>query len=180
MFTIGFSINIIWNKIDENTHPLKYTDLVLKYSDEYGVPETLIYAVIKVESGFEPLAQSSAGAIGLMQMMPSTFEWLSGEEHFGEYLPALSLNQPDISIRYGTYYLYYLYQKFGNWNTVLAAYNAGEGNVTKWLAVPEHSDGQGGLTYIPFDETRSYVSKVNSAIEMYQKLYYDQREGLES
>ena len=83
----------------------------------------------------------------------------------------LLLQDPEISIRYGTYYLQYLQQKFQNWNTTLAAYNGGEGNVAKWLENPEYSDGEGNLTYIPFDETRSYVKKVNRAMDTYEKLY---------
>jgi soluble lytic murein transglycosylase len=107
-----------------------------------------------------------------MQMMPSTFEWLTGEEHLSENLSAHTLYDPEISIRYGTYYLRYLYQKFDcNWDTALAAYNGGEGNVAKWLADPKYSDGEGNLTDIPFTETEKYVKKVNDAIETYKKLY---------
>ena len=170
---IGILLNFGWNRAEEATHPLKYHETVTKYADEYGIPEPIIFAVIKVESDFDATAQSSAGAIGLMQMMPSTFEWLTGEEHLREYLPSTALLQPEVSIRYGVYYLHYLYQKFDcNWNTALAAYNGGEGNVAKWLKDPAYSDGNGNLTYIPFEETRSYVSKVLDAEQTYQKIHY--------
>ena len=176
---VGFAADLLWTKVDHTTHPRKYHDIVTKYSVEYNIPEYIIFAVIKTESGFDPLAKSSAGAMGLMQMMPSTFEWLTGEEHLNEGLSSDSLYDPEVSIRYGTYYLCYLHAKFDRiWDTAIAAYNGGEGNVAKWLSDPEYSDGEGNLTYIPFDETRSYVDKVSSASEMYQKLYYAPNEGV--
>lgn len=167
---IGIGIHFLWNLFDEKTHPITYDELVEHYSEEYDVPKNLIFSVIKVESGFDPTARSSAGAVGLMQMMPSTFEWLTSEEHLDENLSALCLTDPEVSIRYGTYYLRYLYLKFENWDTALAAYNGGEGNVTNWLNDPEYSDENGNLTYIPFEETRNYVKKVNDAMEKYEKL----------
>ena len=167
---LGIATHLLWNLWNEKTHPVTYEEIVELYSEEYDVPKNLIFSVIKVESGFNPNAHSSAGAVGLMQMMPSTFEWLTGEEHLGENLSSLCLTDPEVNIRYGTYYLRYLYLKFGNWDTSLAAYNGGEGNVTQWLENPEYSDGQGNLTYIPFEETRNYVKKVNDAIATYEKL----------
>ena len=170
---LGIGVHLLWNFWEEKTHPTTYSDLIKTYSAEYDVPEEIIFSVIKVESDFEPHAKSSVGAMGLMQMMPSTFEWLTGEEHLNENLPSLLLYDPEVSIRYGTYYLRYLYLKFGNWDTVLAAYNGGEGNVAKWLTDPSYSDGNGNLTYIPFEETRNYVKKVNDAKATYEKLYYN-------
>ncbi len=167
--TLGIATHFLWNLIDQKSHPKTYEEIVKTYSEEYDVPEDLIFSVIKVESGFDPYARSSAGAVGLMQMMPSTFEWLTGEEHLNENLSALRLTDPEVSIRYGTYYLRYLYLKFENWDTVLAAYNGGEGNVAKWLDDPEYSDGQGNLTYIPFEETSNYVKKVNDAMAKYEQ-----------
>ena len=170
---VGISVHLLWNfwkdKKTEKENSMHYTSLIEHYSAEYDVPEKIIFAVIKVESGFDPNAESSVGALGLMQMMPATFEWLTGKEHLNECLSVSSLTDPEVSIRYGTYYLRYLYLKFENWDTVLAAYNGGEGNVAKWLADPEYSDGKGNLTYIPFEETRNYVKKVNNVISNYEK-----------
>ncbi len=148
-------------------HPREYTEQVEKYSAEYNIPDYIVYAIIDVESNFDPLA-SSGKAYGLMQMTPATFRWLSSNEHLGDNLYTTSLFDPDISIRYGCYYLRYLFDKFQNWETVFAAYNAGEGNVTKWLSSSEYSDGSGALTKIPFKETRAYVKKVNNAIAYYK------------
>lgn len=178
-FCIAYGIDLLMNSAEEGAYPQKYSEYVEKYAKEYNIPEYVIYGVIKVESDFDPLARSSVGACGLMQMMPSTFLWLTGEEHLDEGLPEEAVFIPDVSIRYGAYYLLYLYRKFNyNWDTAFAAYNAGEGNVAKWLNDPEYSDGEGNLTEIPFSETRSYVKKVNSAIDTYKNLYYEANEGV--
>ncbi len=169
---LGVAVNEVWNLIERKTHPLSYNEIITECSTEFDVPKYIIYATIKVESDFDPNAVSSAGALGLMQMMPSTFEWLTGEEHLDERLSTRKLDDPEVSIRYGTYYLSYLYKKFDyNWDTAFAAYNAGEGNVAKWLKNSEYSDGKGNLTDIPFKETKNYVKKINNAIDMYKNLY---------
>ena len=176
---VGIATDRIWTAIDENEHPQLYAEYVSRYATEYNVPEYIIYAVIKVESGFDPGAKSSAGALGLMQMMPDTFTWLTGDEHLGEHLDFGALTQPEVSIRYGTYYLRYLHTKFDHrWDTVFAAYHGWEGNVSKWLADPDCTDEDGVLTYIPIAQTRSYVSKVNDAVKVYQTLYYEPNEGV--
>lgn len=173
---VGLISNRIWLAIEEANHPTPYRETVMRYSLEYGVPEHIIYAVIKTESGFDPSAVSSVGARGLMQMMEATFgdikRDLKTEHTFDD------LFTPEISIRYGIYYLRYLYDMFGNWKHVIAAYNGGLGNVKKWLSTPEYTDADGNLTYIPFDETRSYVFKVERAADVYQKLYFSNEKGV--
>lgn len=171
---LALGIDQALTKVEEHVYPIEYAEYVSLYAKEYNIPEYVIYAVIKIESDFDPNATSSAGAIGLMQMMPDTFLWLTGNEHLGESLPTDALYSPKVSIRYGVYYLRYLYRKFDyNWDTALAAYNGGEGNVATWLKSPQYSDGDGNLTYIPIKETRNYVKKANTAIDAYKKLYYE-------
>ena len=162
--------------VERETHPMEYQEHVQKYASEYNIPEYIIYAIINVESGFDPDATSVAGAMGLMQMMPDTFTWLSSAEHLGENLSVTSLYTPEVSIRYGTYYLRYLFEKFHDWNNVFAAYNGGEGNVMKWLEDTKYSDGKGNLTHIPFKETRNYVKKVNRNVNFYRDTYYENKE----
>lgn len=175
---LGLTVNLMWDIFDKAVHPYEYYEYIDKYSEEYDIPEELIYAVIKVESNFDPNANSSVGAMGLMQMMPTTFQWLTGEEHLRENLPTESLYDPDTSIRYGTYYLRYLYKKFNcNVDTTLAAYNGGEGNVAKWLKDPKYSDNGISLKDIPFEETKNYVSKVNKEIATYKNLYSEVTEN---
>ncbi len=173
----GLISNQIWLAIEESTHPIPYRDTVMRYSLEYEVPEHIIYAVMKTESGFDPDAVSSVGARGLMQMMKPTFEELTGDRYLREYLSFDDLFTPEVSIRYGVYYLRYLYDMFGDWHCVLAAYNGGLGNVRKWLSDPDCADAEGNLTYIPFDETRSYVYKVEEAMDVYWDLYFSPEKG---
>ncbi len=172
----GFCVDAVWSLLEKKTHPNDYSDIVEKYASKYDIPPEVVFAVIKTESDFDPNATSSAGAMGLMQMMPKTFEWLTGEEHLNENLLTSKLLDPEISIRYGTYYLSYLRNRFFatkevDWNIIFAAYNGGEGNVSKWLSDPECIDENGKLVNIPFQETRSYVSKVNKALDTYKELY---------
>ena len=170
---LALGLEICLSFVDRATYPTEYAEYVEKYASEYNVPEYIIYAVIKTESDFDPTATSSAGAMGLMQMMPSTFTWLSSSEHLNENLSYAELYEPETAIRYGTYYLRYLFEKFKDWDNVFAAYNGGEGNVAKWLEDPQYADGRGGLRTIPFKETRNYVKRVNSAIDHYKLLYYE-------
>lgn len=174
---VGILLNLAWNLFDRWTHPKTYSELITQYASEYDIDETVVYAVIKVESNFQPDAESRVGALGLMQMMPLTFEWLTGEEHLGEFLPVSALRDPEVSIRYGVYYLRYLRDKFPqSWDVVLAAYNAGEGNVAEWLSDPEYATSDGTLKSIPFAETQTYVERVNQAKEIYYKLYYKENQ----
>lgn len=169
---LGIIINAVWNYIEFKNNPTTYNEIVKKYSLEYGVPERVIFATIKTESSFRSDAVSSAGAMGLMQMMPSTFEWLTSDEHLDESLPKDALFDPEVSIRYGTYYLSYLAKKFDyDWTVVSAAYNAGEGRVLAWLESGEYTDDNGDLIKIPIKETKAYVKKINDAIDTYTKLY---------
>ncbi len=165
----GFIIDDICDAIDRKTHPRTYSEYVEKYSALYGVPEEIIFATIKTESGFVSNAVSSAGAIGLMQMMPETFKWLC--EKNGESLEEGMLYDPETNIRYGTYYLSYLYSEFGLWETVYAAYNCGPGRVKEWQSNALYADTNGILTDIPFKETSDYVKKISKAVAIYEKLY---------
>ena len=126
-------------------------------SEEFDVPVAMILAVIRAESSFDPNAISRVGAKGLMQLMPDTFSWLC-EEVLNEPHNAQKIQDSVTNVRYGTYYLSYLYEKFGNWRVALAAYNAGEGKVTEWLSDPALTL-DGTLRRIPFPETASYVKK---------------------
>lgn len=168
---IGFAYSGFMTLIERAAHPRDYRELVEEYADLYDVPESVIYAVIKCESGFDSAAVSHAGAIGLMQLMPQTFSDLC--EETGETYEEGLLYDPETNIRYGTYLLSVLYTKYGNWETAYAAYNAGEPTVNEWLGDKEHSDGSGNLTSIPYKETRNYVKRVSSARAVYERLYDD-------
>ena len=167
---LGFFADFVVTCLEKSAYPQGYSEYVTVYAEAYGVPETLVYAVIRTESDFESGAVSSAGAIGLMQLMPSTFQWLTDDKLF-EHLEDGMLYDPETNIRYGTYYLSLLYDRYGRWDLALAAYNGGPGNVDEWLEDDRYADGEGGLKKIPFKETRQFVSRVTEAWEMYEKLY---------
>ena len=164
--------NLIISSVQKASYPRKYEEIITKYASEYNIPEYIIYAVINTESKFDATAKSSAGAYGLMQMMPSTFKFIASDEHLGESTSFEELSDPDTAIRYGTYYLRYLFNKFHKWNVVFAAYNAGESKVNDWLRDIEYSDNGETLKKIPIKETQNYVKKVNRAIDYYKNTYY--------
>ncbi len=151
--------------------PLDYKDLIKTYSKEYSLDPYLVAAIIKVESGFNKDAISNKDARGLMQIGKQTGQWASEVLRIPDYNED-SLFEPRTNIRIGTWYLNNLYKEFGgNLDLVLAAYNAGSGNVTKWLQSEECSlDGE-TLCYIPFGETRDYLDKVKASYDIYKKVY---------
>ena len=132
----------------------------------------MVYAVIRTESGFDSSAVSAVGAIGLMQLMPDTFRWIS-DDLLRERLASSMAYDPETNIRYGTYLLKRLYDRYGDWNAALAAYNAGPGRVDDWLKDAQYTDSSGHLIpdRIPIAETRNYVNKVQSTAQVYTRLY---------
>lgn len=148
-------------------YPLKYTEEVSACAAEFEIPESLIYAVIYTESRFNAQAVSPAGAKGLMQLTDSTFQWILSKlgESDGDIF------DPPTNIRCGTKTLAVLHSEFDDLKTILAAYNAGSGNVTKWLQNREYSHDGVTLHTIPFAETREYVVRVLNAQKQYQTLY---------
>lgn len=166
----GFLFDITCTGIEKLVYPKKFAEYVDKAAADWDIPAHVIYAVIKTESGFDPAAVSDKGAVGLMQLMPDTFDWLTNEMLF-EHLADGMRYDPETGVRYGAYLLSHLYKRYGNWSVALAAYNAGIGTVDEWLANSEYADGEGGLKSIPYNETRNYVKKVEKAIAIYDRLY---------
>ena len=169
---LGFLADFLITCLEKNAYPRDYAEYVEVYAEAYGVPEGLVYAVIRTESSFDSGAVSPVGAVGHMQLMPSTFEWLTDDKLF-EHLESGMLYDPETNIKYGTYCLSFLYDRYGDWELALAAYNGGLGNVDKWLEDDRYADadGEGGLKRIPFKETRQFVARVTDAWEMYERLY---------
>ena len=162
---IGITDGIARNR--RHTRLQHYWEIAVSAANEFNVPCAMVLAVIRTESDFYPDVISSAGACGLMQLMPETFRFLR-DEKFGDSHPDNAIFDPNVNIHYGTYYLSYLYDAFGNWFTALAAYNAGEGRVREWLKDPELSPG-GRLQRIPFSETAAYVNKTMQTFAGYAK-----------
>lgn len=161
----------ITNYIYKMFYPLDHEETVIKYANEYNIDKYLVMGLIKAESNFVADAQSHKNAKGLMQITDSTAEWIAGK--IGDKNFSVSqLNEPETNIRYGTWYLSYLLNEYnGNVELALCAYNAGIGNVEKWLADKKYSSDGKELQDIPFNETKNYVVNTKKYAEMYQKLY---------
>lgn len=161
-----FSSEPIQNQI----YPLKYSTIVESVAEEHHFPPSLIYAVIYAESKFNPNALSSANAKGLMQITDETYQWACNR--IGkEATDSDSLFDPKTNITCGGLILRLLVDRFENIETALAAYNAGQGKVTKWLSDPAYSKDGKTLTHIPYEETENYVRRVIYIQEKYQTLY---------
>ena len=142
-------------------YPLRYSEYVRVHAREHRLDPALLAAVIYQESKFRSDAKSSSGAIGLMQVTPATAEGIAIRTH-GSAFHTSDLYDPDINIRYGSWYLANLFTKYGSERLVLAAYNAGQGNVDKWRA-----NGQP----IQFSETRAYVARVEHLRSIYREAW---------
>jgi len=136
---------------------------------EKDIDVSLVLAVIKTESSFDENAVSSKGAVGLMQIMPQTAGFIAGRNGY-DYLESY-LTNPEYNIRTGCRYLSYLRARFLDESTLLAAYNAGEGNVGEWLKNPKYSVDGKILSKIPYPETQNYVQKVQKLKNKYEKHY---------
>ena len=142
-------------------YPLRYTAIVRGHAANYHLDPALLAAVIETESKFDAEARSSAGAVGLMQLTPTTAEGIA--QYTGGHNFHLSdLTNPEINVRYGAWYLRNLLNRYGDERTALAAYHAGPGNVDSW-----RKQGIG----IQFPETRSYVDKVEHVKQVYADAY---------
>lgn len=145
-------------------YPLRYSEYVRVHAREHNLDPALLAAVIYQESKFNPDAKSSSGAIGLMQLTPSTARGIAIRTH-GSAFRTEDLYNPEINIRYGAWYLDNLFTKYGNERDVLAAYNAGQGNLDKWRARGEP---------IQFSETKAYVARVEELKRIYRDAWRSQ------
>lgn len=150
-----------WDRI---WYPLRYEQIVRGHARHYDLDPALLAAVIYQESKFKADARSTSGAIGLMQLLPSTAEGIAVHTG-GSAFRVSDLFDPEINVRYGAWYLHHLMQKYGDEQTALAAYNAGQENVDRW-----RRDGEA----IQFPETRSYVKRVEDLKRIYRQAYGSQ------
>lgn len=152
-------------------YPMKYENIILEYSKEYGLNPYLITAIIKVESNFNTKALSKKNAMGLMQIRESTGKWIAEKIGIDNFTSEM-LYQPETNIKMGCWYIDYLIKYYdGNVNLALTAYNGGQGNVSKWLKDKDLSDDGTSLKDIPFAETRHYVEKIEKTYVIYKNIY---------
>lgn len=148
----------VWGEL---VYPLDYQDSIKKYSEERGLRPNFVCAIIYTESRFHKDSVSGVGAVGLMQIMPSTGGAIAAELGEKNYSPA-NLYDPDTNIRYGTWYIKGLIDKYnGNTDLATAAYNAGVARADKW------KDGVSPLPY----ETVFFIQKIRDTEAAYDKVY---------
>jgi len=142
-------------------YPLEYEQLVRANARRHDLDPALVAAVIYAESRFDPNARSASGAVGLMQLLPGTAEFIAKKTGGTRFVVA-DLRDPEVNVRYGSWLLAYLRDRYGDDETALAAYHAGPGNVDEWKR-----EGSG----IVFPETRAYVAEVERVRRIYERAY---------
>ena len=174
MVGIGVVFRFLTQQWQKDTYPLSYETEITAAAEKYHVDKALIYGVIKTESNFDPQAVSSAGAIGLMQIMPDTFTWLQTYYKEENTYTTDDLYDPTINIDYGVELLSILLEKYGNEETALCAYNGGVGHVDEWLKNPQYSDDGKTLKEVPFGETDRYRRLVEQNKSIYKQLHFNE------
>jgi len=147
--------------VEKLRYPLRYKAIVRGHARNYDLNPALLAAVIETESKFRADAESPSGAIGLMQILPSTAHGIAVHTG-GSSFRTEDLYNPEINVRYGAWYLRHLLDKYDDERTALAAYNAGQHNVDRWLA-----RGSG----IRYAETRAYVARVEKLKGIYSDVW---------
>lgn len=152
-------------------YPAHYSQTVNHFAARAQLDPFLVHALIRVESRYNPRARSAKGALGLMQLLPDTARWIADKNG----LPLADENllyDPEINIQLGTEYLRDLLGEFdGRLPVALAAYNAGRGNVRKWLDTGAWSGDPKDIAGVPFPETRNYLTRIYAAWNWYRRLY---------
>lgn len=167
-----FLANSAWF-LKKTAYPMPFKDRVFYFSNLNNLDPYLVTAIIRVESGFKPKANSVRGARGLMQIMPETGQWAAQQLALASF-ELSQLDDPERNIQIGCWYLRQLWSEFnGNYPLMLAAYNAGPGRVNTWILAGQWDGHWETLGNIPFAETREYLEKVNADYQMYVRLYAD-------
>ena len=153
-------------------YPKGYANAVAGNARDFGVPEELVFAVAHEESTFRPEAVSPVGAMGLMQIMPKTGEWIAGQVGVRDFADQDLMN-PEVNVLFGTWYLRFLLDRYdGRLAKAVAAYNAGEKAVDRWTRhKPDDDPTEYFIEEIPYQETRDYVKKVTRSLTLYQLIY---------
>ncbi len=164
---------ILKNPIQKIIYPKTYKEVVSVYHEQYNVDENLIFAVIKVESNFDPNTVSTKGAIGLMQLMPETAKDIAIKNgiNLDEENIELELCKVNKNINIGSKYLSILLQRYNSVELALAAYNAGIGTVDGWIEKGIIKEDGSDIENIPYKETNQYVRKILRDFKIYDTIY---------
>lgn len=175
IIAVSFVSGIVFDKVctamEYRKFQKSYETQIVAYSGLNGIPCNVVYTLVYTESGFRSNAVSASGSVGLFQLSEAEFLFIRDgllqekNQEFG------ILYDPDTNIRYGTKYLSYLYGRYGNWNTAIAAFHVGPVVVDEWLADPDCVDANGVLVNLPDRSTQSYLKKFNKTLAVYDRLY---------
>ena len=154
-------------------HQVKYRDLIERYAAEYGLNPAFVSAIIKNESNYDPRAVSNKGAMGLMQFMPDTFDWVRNNCGYRGESTSI-LYEPEASIKMGCYLLKYICGKLQSDDPILVAcaYHAGWGTVPAWLESYSTDGATLTIDQIPKSDTRTYAGRVINSYAIYLQHYY--------
>lgn len=159
------------DRIDFSRYPMTYAPEIRAAAAEFSLDPAYVASVVLAESSFDAEAVSSAGAIGLMQIMPDTGEWIAGKLE-DEPFDVQRLYQPEVNLRYGCWYLRFLLDRYdGDMYTASTAYHQGQGRVDQWLEDPQYSQDGRTLTAISSAVTDTYVNRIMESYANYQELY---------
>ena len=159
------------DRIDFSRYPMTYAPEIRAAAAEFSLDPAYVASVVLAESSFDAEAVSSVGAIGLMQIMPATGEWIAGKLE-DEPFDVQRLYQPEVNLRYGCWYLRFLLDRYdGDMYTASTAYHQGQGRVDQWLEDPQYSEDGRTLTAISSAVTDTYVNRIMESYANYQELY---------
>ena len=159
------------DRADLSRYPMTYAPEIRAAAAEFSLDPAYVASVVLAESSFDAEAVSSVGAIGLMQIMPDTGEWIAGKLE-DEPFDVQRLYQPEVNLRYGCWYLRFLLDRYdGDMYTASTAYHQGQGRVDQWLEDPEYSEDGRTLTAISSAVTDTYVNRIMESYAHYQELY---------
>ena len=158
-------------RMDLSRYPMTYAPEIRAAAAEFSLDPAYVASVVLAESSFDAEAVSSVGAIGLMQIMPATGEWIAGKLE-DEPFDVQRLYQPEVNLRYGCWYLRFLLDRYDeDMYTASTAYHQGQGRVDQWLEDPEYSEDGRTLTAISSAVTDTYVNRIMESYAHYQELY---------
>lgn len=172
----GALLLALWGKgFARMLYPRRYAEYVDYFAEKYDLDPLLLYSFIRTESNFLPNARSDAGAHGLMQITEETFDWIKSNIAPTEALTFASLDDPETSIRFGSYFVSYCLERYGgDIPTAAAAYHSGWGTVDALLEDERYTADGTTLTVFPYPNMRTYVHKITAAYDSYRRLYAPQ------
>ncbi|WP_274365721.1 lytic transglycosylase domain-containing protein [Paenibacillus thermotolerans] len=173
---VGLFSEKIW--LGQLMYPIHYEEAIRENALKRDIDPYLLTAIIRVESNFSPDKQSKKGAAGLMQLMPSTAQWIVTEAGYGRSTLD-RLHEPEVNIEIGSWFIRSLQNQFVEAGAakereiaiIAASYNAGPGNVAKWLQTGRWDGNMSTVDQIPFGETRHYVHRVHYYYKKYSQIY---------